>query len=73
MVTITIPPEVEAWARAQVAAGRADSVSGAITDAIAETQQLQAFRAALDAAEAEPGEDTADAVFTRLKARFTAP
>ena len=54
MTAITLPKSLEAWAEAEVAAGRAESVEGLTADAVAGyRRQLEAFRATLDAASAE--------------------
>ena len=74
MTTITLPKDLEDWARAEVAAGRAASVEHAAQKAIAGYRaQMEAFRASLDEAEAEADRDgwlDADAVFAELKARY---
>lgn len=36
MTTITLPPDLEAWARTEVAAGRAESVEALVADALNE-------------------------------------
>lgn len=72
MTVITLPPEIEAWINAEVAAGRASSASAFVAQALEENRALQAFRDSLDAAEAEGGGDDAAAVFARLRARFAA-
>ena len=71
--TVTLPADVETWAREEIAAGRAESVAGAVVEAVRESQELRAFRVSLDAAEAESGGVAADETFARLKARFAAP
>lgn len=74
MTTITLPKDLEDWARAEVAAGRADSVEHAAQKAIAGYRaQMETFRASLDEAEAEAEREgwlDADAVFAELKARY---
>jgi hypothetical protein len=74
MTSITLPADLEAWARAEVAAGRADSVEHAAQKAIAGYRsQMEAFRRTLDDAEAEADRDgwlPASEVTARLKARF---
>jgi Arc/MetJ-type ribon-helix-helix transcriptional regulator len=72
MTTITLPPNLEAWADAQVAAGRAPSVNALVTQALEEVRALHDFRASLDAAETEGEGAPGEAVFDRLKARFAA-
>ena len=74
MTAITLPADLEAWARAEVAAGRGASVQDVATRAIARYRdQMEAFRRSLDAAEAEADREgwlDADAVFDELKARY---
>jgi hypothetical protein len=74
MTVITLSPELEAWARAEVAAGRAKDVEHAAQKAIAGYRsQMEGFRQTLDEAEAEAARDgwlDADAVFAELKARY---
>jgi hypothetical protein len=74
MTVITLSPDVEAWARAEVAAGRAESVEHAAQKAIAGYRtQMDSLRRTLDEAEAEAERDgwlDADAVFAELKARY---
>ncbi len=74
MTAITLPADLEAWARAEVAAGRAESVEHAAQKAIAGYRsQMEAFRRTLDDAEAEADRDgwpPAAEVAARLKARF---
>jgi hypothetical protein len=74
MTVITLPPDIEAWARAEVAAGRAESVEHAAQKAIASYRsQMDSLRRSLDEAEAEAERDgwlDADAVFAELKARY---
>lgn len=54
MAAITLTPELETWARAEVASGRADSIEQAARKAIAGYRLGQeAFRKSLDDAEAE--------------------
>ena len=76
MTVITLPPDVEAWARAEVAAGRADSVVHAAQKAIAGYRsQMDSLHRSLDEAEAEAEREgwlDADSVFTELKARYAA-
>ena len=74
MTTITLPKDLEDWARAEVAAGRATSIEHAAQRAIAGYRaQMEAFRRTLDEAEADRDGwlDAAD-VAERLKARFPA-
>jgi hypothetical protein len=74
MTVITLPPDVEAWAQAEVAAGRAESVEHAAQKAIAGYRsQMDGVRRSLDEAEAEADREgwlDADAVFSELKARY---
>jgi Arc/MetJ-type ribon-helix-helix transcriptional regulator len=74
MTSITLPDDLEAWARAEVAAGRAESVEHAARKAIAGYRaQTEAFRRSLDEAEAEADREgwlDAGDVFEELKARF---
>lgn len=74
MTTITLPPDLEAWARAEVAAGRGKSVEDVAKNAISRYRsQMQAFRRSLDEAEAEADREgwlDAEAVFAELKARY---
>lgn len=76
MTAITLPKDLEDWARAEVAAGRADSVEHAAQKAIAGYRaQMEAFRRTLDDAELEADRDgwiDATTVTDRLKARFPA-
>ncbi len=54
MTAITVPPDLEAWARAEVAAGRGASIEDVAKNAIARYRaQMEAFRRSLDEAEAE--------------------
>ena len=54
MTAITLPKNLEAWAEAEVAAGRAESIEVLTAKAVAGyRRQLEAFRASLDAASAE--------------------
>jgi Arc/MetJ-type ribon-helix-helix transcriptional regulator len=51
MTAVTLPEDLEAWARAQVAAGRADSVEALVADALRERRaRLDRITAKLDAA-----------------------
>jgi hypothetical protein len=54
MNAITLPKDLEAWAEAEVAAGRAESV-GALATVVLTTyrRQMDAFRASLDEASAD--------------------
>jgi hypothetical protein len=74
MTVITLPPDIEAWAQAEVAAGRAESVEHAAQKAIAGYRsQMDSVRRSLDEAEAEAEREgwlDADAVFSELKARY---
>ncbi len=58
MTTITLPADLEAWAEAEVAAGRAESVGVAIANGVRGYRRAtDAFRKSLDEAEAEAGRD----------------
>ncbi|MGD9814409.1 MAG: hypothetical protein AB7Q23_04820 [Hyphomonadaceae bacterium] len=74
MTVITLPPDLEAWARAEVAAGRAQSVEHAAQKAIAGYRaQMDSLSRSLDEAEAEAEREgwlEADAVFAELRARY---
>jgi hypothetical protein len=74
MTAITLPADLEAWARAEVAAGRGGSIEEVATRAIARYRaHMEAFRRSLDEAEAEADREgwlDADAVFSELKARY---
>jgi hypothetical protein len=54
-VTISVEPEVVQIAREDVEAGRAETVSGAIEDAVVSRAKRRALREALDMREAEFG------------------
>jgi Arc/MetJ-type ribon-helix-helix transcriptional regulator len=71
--SVTLPHDLEAWARAEVAAGRAESVEALVADALRERQKWDDFRRSLDQAEAEAdagGRAPAEDVFADLKARY---
>ena len=74
MTAITLPKNLEAWAEAEVAAGCAESVEDLIAKAVTGyRRQLEAFRATLDAAEAEiaAGQGIpAEIVFAELEALY---
>jgi len=54
MTAITLPKDLEAWAEAEVAAGRAESVNDLVARAVEGYRRaLEAFRATLDAASAD--------------------
>jgi predicted transcriptional regulator len=54
MTAVTLPKHLEAWAEAEVAAGRAKSIEVLTAKAVAGyRRELEAFRASLDAASAE--------------------
>jgi hypothetical protein len=58
MIAITLPPDLEAWARAEVAAGRAESVEAAIARGVRGYKLgTEAFRKSLDDAKAEAERD----------------
>ncbi|MBC7770071.1 MAG: hypothetical protein H7124_14910 [Phycisphaerales bacterium] len=49
MTTITLPADLEAWARAEVAAGRAESVEALVAQALQERRaEIEYVRAKLD-------------------------
>lgn len=53
MTAITLPPDLEAWARAEVAAGRAASVEALVADALeARRAEIDHVRGKLDEARA---------------------
>lgn len=53
MTAITLPPDLEAWARAEVAAGRAESVEALVARAVEERRaEIQFVRGKLDEARA---------------------
>lgn len=57
MTAITLPADLEAWARAEVAAGRADSLEAAISKGVRGYRlATDAFRKSLDEAVAEANE-----------------
>ena len=54
MTTITLPKDLEDWARAEVAAGRAESVDALVADALAERRGAMGdVKALLDEARAQ--------------------
>ncbi|MET0182654.1 MAG: hypothetical protein ABW199_07200 [Caulobacterales bacterium] len=54
MTAITLPPDLEAWAEAEVKAGRAKSVEAAVAKGVKGYRlATEAFRKSLDDAEAE--------------------
>jgi hypothetical protein len=75
-MAITLPPDLEEELKAEVAAGRAKSVDLLAAAAIrAQLHELAAFRASLDAAEAEADRDgwvSFEDVKQRLKERRAA-
>lgn len=74
MTAITLPADLEAWARAEVDAGRGSNIEEVATRAIAAYRaQVEAFRKSLDEAEAEADREgwlDAEAVFAELKERY---
>ena len=53
MTAITLPADLEAWARAEVAAGRAESVETLVADALSERRaEIEYVRSKLDEARA---------------------
>ena len=75
MTAITLPPDLLAWARAEVAAGRGASIEDVAKNAISRYRvQMETFRRSLDEAEADrEGALDAEAVFAELKARYADP
>lgn len=74
MTAINLPADLEAWARAEVAAGRAESVEALVEARLRESQRWEHFRQSLEEAEAEAereGWRDADAVFDRLEQRYS--
>ncbi|MEI9965536.1 MAG: hypothetical protein WDM92_13550 [Caulobacteraceae bacterium] len=75
MNAIVLPKELEAWAQAEVAAGRAESVGDLVATALgAYRDELEDLRRSLDEAEAEAERDgwlDADVVFEEIKARLS--
>lgn len=47
MVTITLPDDIEAWARAEVAAGRATSIEEFVTSLVRERRAIEDSHRAL--------------------------
>jgi hypothetical protein len=76
MNAIVLPRELEAWAEAEVAAGRAKSVEQLTAHAVHDYRlRLEAFRKSLDEAVAEADANgwlTHDEVFGPLLARYSA-
>lgn len=75
MNAIVLPPELEAWARAEVEAGRAESVEALVARGLRALQDFAELRRSLDEAEAEAARDPssvreADAVFDDLEKRL---
>jgi predicted transcriptional regulator len=74
MTTVTLPKDLEAWAEAEVSAGRAKSVEALTARAVAGyRRQLEAFRATLDAGSAEIAAGKgipAEVVFRDLEALY---
>ena len=74
MITVNLPEHLEAWAEAEVAAGRAESVEALTAKAVAGyRRELEAFRATLDeaSAEIEAGKGIpAEVVFRELAALY---
>jgi len=74
MTAIVLPKELEAWAEAEVAAGRSESVEVLTAKAVAGyRRELEAFRASLDAASAEIAAGKgipAELVFKELEALY---
>jgi len=74
MTAITLPADLEAWARAEVAAGRAESVEALVESRLRESQKWEAFRRSLDEAVAEADRDgwlDADEVFDSLERKYS--
>jgi hypothetical protein len=58
MTVITLPADLESWARAEVAAGRAESVEAAVARGVRGYRlAIETFRKSLDDAEAEADRD----------------
>jgi len=74
MTTITLPKDLEAWAEAEVAAGRAKSVDVLTAKAVeGYRRQLEAFRASLDEASADVKDGNGiplEVVFKELEALY---
>jgi hypothetical protein len=74
VTAITLPADLEAWARAEVAAGRGSSVAEVAANAIARYRaQMEALRRSLDDAESEAERDRwleAGAVFAEAKSQL---
>ena len=73
MMAITLPADLEAWARAEVAAGRAESVEALVEARLRASRQWEDLRRSLDEAEVEAdggGWSSFEDVFARLKARL---
>lgn len=74
MTAINLPADLEAWARAEVAAGRAESVEALVEARLRESQRWERFRQSLDEAEAEAereGWRDSDTVFDRLEQKYS--
>ena len=74
MTAITLPADLEAWARAEVSAGRAESIEALVEARLRESQRWEHFRQSLDAAVAESereGWRDADATFDRLEQKHS--
>lgn len=73
MTAITLPPDLLAWAKAEVAAGRAESVEALVERRLRDGQKWDEFMRSLKEAEAEADRDgwlDAGDVFDELKARY---
>lgn len=74
MNAITLPKDLEVWAEAEVAAGRAESVEALAIEALAiHRKRWETLRQSLDDAVAEADRDgwlDADTVFDELAARY---
>jgi hypothetical protein len=73
MTTITLPPDLLAWAQAEVTAGRAESVEALVERRLREGQKWDEFIRSLKEAEAEADRDgwlDANGVFDELRARY---
>lgn len=74
MTAINLPADLEAWARAEVAAGRAESVEALVEARLRESRRWEHFRQSLEEAEAEAereGWRDADAAFDRLEQKYS--
>jgi Arc/MetJ-type ribon-helix-helix transcriptional regulator len=77
MISVTLTPDLEAWANAEVEAGRGANVQDVANNAIRRYRaQMEAFRQSLDDAEAESDREgwlDAETVFEELDQRYADP